>query len=130
MFDLPNGEELVSDDEIRGAIDRLAARVAVMPVGQFKLYQQAVGFNNERYGILRDVPRRPVVKPASQYCHDWMHAIMVSGVMNVVIYLLLAAIMASGMNDVYGALYSYCGNWSWPKIRNHGTSVRGLFLQN
>ena len=82
----------VSDDEIRGSVDRLAAREATMSIGDYGLWQQAVGFNNEPDGILRNDRLRNHVRPASQYCHDWMHALMVAGVMNKIIFALLLAL--------------------------------------
>jgi hypothetical protein len=121
--------DFATDDDIRGTVDRLAARHGTMGVGQYNLLQQAVGFNNEPFGILRDESLRRIVKPASQYCHDWMHAVMVGGVMNVVMFLLLASLAAAGMNDIYNTLHGYCDRWHWPKFRSHGTAVRDLFLK-
>lgn len=116
------------DDDIRGSVDRLAARRLTLGIGNFKLLQQAVGFNDEPFGILRNDRLRDIVKPAKQYCHDWMHALMVSGVMNVVLWKLFVALSAV-MGDIYTQVYNYIETWGWPAFRNHGTSVRDLFLR-
>ena len=118
----------VNDDEIRGTVDRLAAREGTMSIGDYMLWQQAVGFNNEPHGILRNDRLRNHVRPASQYCHDWMHAMMVSGVMDKVIFALLQAVKTV-VPDIYKRLYDYIGQWEWPSFRSHGKTVRDLFLR-
>ena len=50
------------------------------------------------------------MKPAKQYCHDWMHALMVSGVMNVVLWKLFVALSAV-MGDIYTQVYNYIQTW-------------------
>ena len=118
---------LASDADIRGTVDRLAARAGTMSNPRFELLQQAVGFRHEPHGILRNESLRDIVKPASQYVHDWMHCICVTGVMNIIIYRLLLALMATGMPDIYARLYAYCASFHWPAFRRHGSAVQGLF---
>ena len=67
-------------------MDRLAVKKITLNIGKFKLYEQAVGFNHEPFGILHYKSLKSVVKLATQYCHDWMHCIMVGGVMNVALF--------------------------------------------
>ena len=116
---------LATDNEIRGTVDRLAVKKTLLNKGKFKLYEQAVGFIHEPFSILHFESLKEAVKPASQYCHDWMHCIMVGGVMNVVLFHLFKAI---GMG-IYSTLYDYVQAWQWPKFRNHAVAVRDLFLK-
>ena len=106
---------LATDADIFGTVDRLAAAKAGMSANLFRMREQACGFNDEPFGILRNPELRRIVLPASQYCHDWMHAIMASEIIGIVIHLLLKAIaVASGEREVYSNLESYCKSWKWP----------------
>ena len=122
--------DVCTDADIRGTIDRLSAKRATLNIGKFKLYQQAVGYNDEPHGILRNERIREHVHPASQYCHDWMHALMVSGVMNVVLYLLLLALSRlPQLGNWYEQVYTYLSMWEWPSFKDPGKAARDLFLK-
>ena len=59
----------------------------------FNLWQQASGMNYQPHGLLFDdslhTSPRPILKPASQFMHDWMHLMCVGGVCQTTIYLFL-----------------------------------------
>ena len=59
----------------------------------FNLWQQASGMNYQPHGLLFDdslhTSPRPILKPASQFMHDWMHLMCVGGVFQTTIYLFL-----------------------------------------
>ena len=83
---------LLSDDEVRGCIARLAAAKVTDLIGNFKLRQQAVGWTYREHCLLQDPELVDTVHPVSQYAHDPMHCIAANGVANVVIFATLNAI--------------------------------------
>ena len=78
--------DFASNDDIRGTVQRLAAFSVTDTPGDFKLRQQACGFNHVRHNLLLEPSLADVVRPVSHYCHDWCHAIFVHGVFNTVMF--------------------------------------------
>ncbi len=103
-----------SDADIRAAIARLAAHKVTDTAGDFKLRQQAVGFNHTSEGLLNDPSLEDIVYPASQYCHDWMHTVFASGVFNIVVLLAFQAARKARAN-VWAVLRDYVLKFAWPK---------------
>ena len=66
------------------------------------------------------------VHPALQFVHDWMHAIMVHGVMNTTVYLFLEAFVADGAKEVYKMLHGYLALWSWPSRISGSMSLKDI----
>ena len=90
---------LASDDDVRGSIRRLRAfKASGISDGEFKLRQTACGFNLQESSVLCDPELDAIVKPCSQFCHDWMHGIFSHGVWNVMIFLLMVDIAAINGN--------------------------------
>ena len=111
-------EEVLSfatNDDIRGAVRRLAAFQETDSVGDFKLREQAIGFTHHPRSILLDPLLDGVVHPVSQFMHDWMHAMFVHGVWNTMLFLLLETLLAHGMADIWERLYTYISAWTWPR---------------
>ena len=98
--------------DVRGSVDRLAASHGTMSNADFKLFEQAAGCNHEPNARLSVTALKEVVQPSSQYMHDRMHAIMVSGVVHMLLYLVFGALVTNGMADVYYRMQEYCGKWS------------------
>ena len=89
-----------TDEDIRSACDRLKEAKANMSATNFKLYEQVVGINLNEAGLLFDEALVDIVRPCSQFCHDWQHCLFVSGVFHTTLYLLLID-AAMGMKDMY-----------------------------
>jgi hypothetical protein len=116
--------DFATDKDLRGTISRLAAAVGTMSKAQFELKQQACGFNHEPHSILSDQALLGIVFPASQFCHDWMHAMLVNGVFHTVTYLLLIGLGP----DIYSTLQNYIGLWRFPaNVAN--SSLKDLFAK-
>jgi hypothetical protein len=116
--------DFASDEDILGTISRLAAAFGTISKAMFELKQQACGFNHEPHGILSDKDLHGIVLPASQFCHDWMHGLLVNGVFHTVAYLLLAGL---GPN-IYSTLQDYIALWRFPaKVVN--SSLKDLFAK-
>ena len=79
--------DFATDADIKGAVRRLAAKAASESAAGFSMWQQAIGFRHEPDGLLLDAELDDIVLPASQFCHDWMHAVMVHGVLNTAMYI-------------------------------------------
>lgn len=118
--------DMATDEDIIGTLDRLAACKPTLSKAMFELRQQAVGFNYSPHSILQDKGLREVVRPVSQFCHDWMHAIFVNGVFQTVTHLVISALVVAGLTDCYGTMYNYISNWVWPS-RICGTSLKDVF---
>jgi len=106
--------DFATDADIKGAVRRLAAHATTDPAAIFALRQQAVGFRHEPDSLLLDPELADVVHPASQFCHDWMHAVLVHGVFNTMVYLLLEALVKAGVRDIWDQMHAYVGFWTWP----------------
>jgi hypothetical protein len=89
-----------TDEDVWASVDRLAARHGTCTAGEFRLREQAAGFNHVPEGLLSDIPLREHIKPISNYCHDWMHCLAVSGVINVCIFHFLRVLIATGLVDI------------------------------
>ena len=74
-----------------------------------------VYFVYKGYNLLLDPLLREHMKPADQFCHDWMHCLFQSGVWNITLFLVLRAIYKSGAKDLYATLYTYLQSWHGPK---------------
>ena len=118
--------DFATDADIRGSVQRLAARAGLDAPAMFAMRQQAVGFRHEPDSMLLDPELEDVVHPASQFCHDWMHAMMVHGVFNTMLYLLLEALLQVGVRDIWQRLHDYVGLWVWPR-RVASSSTNELF---
>ena len=108
--------DFATDNDIRGTVERLAehARTA-RNQEQLNLRQQACGFNHHAYNMLLDLRLRDVVKPVSQFAHDWMHTFMVHGVWNTIMMLLLLALAADGVQDPAGEFAAFVCLWTLPR---------------
>lgn len=107
--------DMATDADIREAVQRLAAFKETDTAVMFQKRQQAVGFRHEPHSMLLDPALEQYVFPATQFVHDWMHAVLVHGVFNTVVYLLLEALMTSGFRDIWSKLADYMTLWAWPK---------------
>ena len=106
---------LATDAGIYGSIDRLVAHQRTDTAGTFKIREKACGFNFQPHGMLFDRSLRNVVRPASIYCHDWMHMIFSSGIFNVVAFHFFEAIHTHlPLMQVWAVFHKYIMQWRWP----------------
>ena len=106
--------DFATDADIRGTIARLAHDAATLSKEMLKLKQQACGFNHEPHGLLMDQNLQRIVKPAGQFCHDWMHGVLYNGVFQTSLYLCLVAFQAAGFPDLYDRIVSFFDVWEPP----------------
>jgi hypothetical protein len=114
--------DFATDDDIRNSMIRLVHKKHTLDAEQFKKWQQAVGFNFQPHGLLLDAALHADVQPASQYVHDWMHTMLVTGVFHTVMYLLICSLKAAKAcgGNVYGTLSQYVSLWVHPVGRTTG----------
>ena len=113
--------QFATDAEVRGSIDRLKRFKLTDNPPNFKLRQQAIGFTYTEHGLLFDVALDEIVKPTSQYCHDWMHGIFQGGVFNVLAFCLMRSAQAQAPN-LWKALDDYLQPWHWPGALGYNAS--------
>ena len=102
------------------AILRFTSSVPVA-LALLRLREQAVGYNNHPQNILLDRRLDHVVRPASQFMHDWMHALLVHGIFQTICYKLLDTFIQLGINDVYQQIKAYVALWTLPRHIGHTT---------
>lgn len=86
-----------------------------MSADDFKIYQQAVGFNYEPFGLLFTPELESHVWPRTQYVHDWMHTLVAGGVFQTIFTAWLDE--AQQYIDIYKQLAEYLDFWVRPKAR-------------
>ena len=103
-----------TDSDLLGAVDRLAHRFST-GAPKFKDWEKASGLNHMEHGMLQNQQLRSkgVLEPVTQYVHDPMHCLLANGVMNIVLWLLLAALMP--FMNIWSILCSYVTHWNFPK---------------
>ena len=103
--------DIADDDEIIDIVHRLAADRATMEAPTFKMREQACGFNDRKYNMIKDPSLQGLIKPQKQFCHDWCHAVCVHGVFQTVSYLLLSSCVRHGIPDAWEQFARYIGMW-------------------
>ena len=128
ISDVADGSDLIDDfaadkvllatsAEIKGTIQRLKTHKSVDSKGDFKLREQASGFNLQEHSLLCDETLDELVHPADQYCHDYMHGLFQTGVFNFIVFQVLKH-LASLKPKVWRVLNEYLQNWNWPRAKN------------
>ena len=92
-----------------------------------RVREQAFGFVHEPLSMLLDTSLDDVVFPAQQFCHDWMHALYVQGCFNTVMFLLVKAFDAEGINDLFPRLETYVAMWNLPKRLGSALALSTIF---
>ena len=118
--------EWTTDDDVIDAARRLAAFRLTDSNAEFERRQQIIGLTYSEYSLLTDPELVGVVKPSTQFMHDWMHGLFSSGVFNKILYLLLTMLESENINRVYEWLYDYLKDWRWP-ARVHGKGIEKIF---
>ena len=121
-------DELVkaSNADLRNTARYLERKAVTTPAQQFALLQQSLGMTYHKHSLLLCRPLDPYVQPVDVYMHDWMHALFVDGVFNLVLYLMLETVLQLGLTNVYSVFSNYIANWRWPH-RVHSYHLHEIF---
>ena len=115
------------DDDVRGAVRRLARFKLTDSPGEFTVRQKAIGFKHEPRGLLMDPELDRSVHPVSQFCHDWMHAMFVHGVFGTTAFLMLEAISSTCNRNIWETLCGYVALWTWPCRVKDSSGLKDVF---
>ena len=106
---------LTTDQDVLQSYERLDQRQkAGMSKAQFAIWQQATGLTWNPHAIMlnKGLLAKGLVRPVSQFCHDWMHGIL-QGTAPVVLYHTMQAIATEGF-DIWSSMETYLPLWSFP----------------
>ena len=122
---------LSTDASIRATIQELEEARATDSAGDFVFRQQAYGFKYCPRSLLQTPALLDVVKPATQFMHDWMHAMVVHGAFNTIMFLMLQAMINAGFTDAYEQFSEFLRLWTWPKrSRMNSIDLANIFFEN
>lgn len=110
----PSALQLATDQDLQGTFSRLASRAGTVSKDDFKLWEQAVGFNYNEHSLPWDPILGPHLKPCSQFVHDWMHTMFVGGVFPVLMGLTLNSLQTEFKTNTYKLLADYMKLWTLP----------------
>jgi hypothetical protein len=110
--------DLATDADILDTVKRLDAYKLTDGPTVFKLREQALGFNHVRYTMLLDPLLEGVILPATQFVHDWMHCMVAGGIFQLCLHLMLEALWADGVKNIYAMLGTYLDIYHWPRRLN------------
>ena len=99
--------QAATDADIRASVSRLSAVKLTETVGDYKRWEQTIGFSLTDGNIIMDPVLKHHVKPATHYCHDWMHGLVSNGVADVVVFQFIFAVSEHD-KDVWDRLGGYC----------------------
>ena len=106
--------EPATDDSLRSVARYLQRKRPLLGNTAFTDRQKALGITHIDKSILLDRSLDTIVKPVTQYMHDWMHTLFVDGVVNVMVYLLFEAFISDDRRDIYALFSRYIQKWTWP----------------
>ena len=115
-----------TDNELRTNARYLEGMSTRVGPEQFKKLQQAIGLSYAPHGILIDRTLDRLVSPTNVYMHDYMHALFVDGVLNLVIYLCFEQFIKAEQKGVYEAFSEFLSHWKFP-ARLHADHVSDIF---
>ena len=82
----PEDMRFATDDDVMGTVSRLRAFKATCSNADFKVMEQALGFTFQEHAMMFDPSLARILRPVTQYVHDWMHDIFAGGVFNIATY--------------------------------------------
>ena len=103
-----------TDTELRTNARYLEHMSTRMGAEEFTQLQQAVGLTHAKQGILLDRALDRLLQPTHVYMHDYMHALFVDGILNLVIYLCFEKFISAGHTNVYVSFSDFLSNWKFP----------------
>jgi hypothetical protein len=117
--------KLATDATVFATVRKVAELAVTMNAKEFEQVEQAYGFRHSPYSLMLDPALADVVKPVSQFMHDWMHLLFVHGVFNITVHLFVASMRSQNV-DVGKLFSSYLSEWHWP-LRVNATSLSNIF---
>lgn len=119
--------QLVQDEELVGSYQRMAARHGTCSKQDFATWQVATGIPYSKHALLLNgqLLEAQVLRPISQFCHDWMHGVL-QGTAPIVLFHTLEAI--SACMDIYNFLETYFQKFQFPKAWK-ASHVHSLFTK-
>ena len=105
---------MATNEELAESISRMKSKARELSAADFARWQQAAGFNYQPLGLLFDEDLQGLLRPATQFMHDWAHCLVVHGVFQSVTWWLLEGAYAAGV-DLPGALHLYMREWVLPQ---------------
>lgn len=118
--------EASTDRELRINARFLEQMSGTVGVDEFTRIQQAVGLTYAPHGILVDRSLDRLIQPTDVYMHDYMHALFVDGVLNLVIYLCFEQFIQAGQTGVYESFSEFLSHWKFPG-RLHADHLSDIF---
>ena len=109
-----------TSEEIFASWDRMAQRHNTCSAQEFKLRSVPSGITFSPHAILAESSLRTILDPIKQFRHDWMHALVSNGILNLGVYLLLTT------TKLWDSFASYVAKWSAP-FQFAGVNIAALF---
>ena len=78
--------------------------------------QTALGYTYDPHNFLFMPCVRMRFRPARSFMHDWMHIMVVQGIVNSVLFLVLERFREVSANFGYDRIHDYIQKWTWPKF--------------
>ena len=115
--------QLASDTELLQSFQRCQQKKLELTGEDFALWQQAVGISHNDHALLLNQKLLSIglLKPASQYCHDWMHMMCSQGIMQVLFYLTRYHL------DCWDMMPRFLDLWSLPAATQKAGQLKQLF---
>ena len=104
-----------TDDTVRYAVDQLALGIAARGPESMGELETRLGFVHDDGNLLLDPALRAIVRPITQYMHDWMHVLVASGAFGVVAHKVMDTLRTSPRAIRYGPVHDYMKLWRWPQ---------------
>ncbi|CAK0813409.1 unnamed protein product [Prorocentrum cordatum] len=107
-------DELVAstDHELRANARYLERMSRTLSNDESVALQQALGLTFAKRGLLLDRALDRLVNPTKVFMHDYMHALFVDGVVNLVTCLTFEAFISAGLNGVWESFSEFLAHWA------------------
>lgn len=115
-----NQLSLTEDAEIYQSWQRLQERSRTCSRADFNMWQQAAGMTWSEHAMLNDLQMQQVVQPCTMMFHDWMHALLSNGILNIAIHNVLEEL------SLWSSFSGYIAHWKLPAAFK-GISIKQLF---
>lgn len=114
--------DIATDDEILQSWSRMAKRKKECSKAAFRQWSQASGIDFSDYALCMSsiLQQRDLLRPISQYMHDFMHALCSNGVLQWITFLLIQSLQCNGAVDVWKQLEGFVQIWSHPASHKCG----------
>ena len=106
--------ELASDEEVLASWARMQTRAerhraGFLSASDFKQWEQACGISWDENSLLASPSLQGLLKPCTQWVHDWLHCLLSNGIFATATFLWLNSL------DMWETLQGYVGLWQLPK---------------